>query len=90
MRLLIFSVAFAFGLGLIAFQAAARIATDSTGVRNSNTVTAADIKVEVPEVIIQDVAVDVKISFKNSRHNLLQDNNCERNANAYSICGWRS
>jgi len=77
MRLLIFSVAFAFGLGLIAFQAAARIATDSTGVRNSNTVTAADIKVEVPEVIIQDVAVDVKISFKNSRHNLLQDNNNE-------------
>jgi Na+/H+ antiporter NhaC len=77
MRSLIFSIAFAFVLGLISFQAAARIATDSTGVRNSNMVTATDIKVEVPEVIIQDVAVDINISFINSRHNLLQDNNNE-------------
>lgn len=77
MRLLVLSIALVFGLGLYTFHASARIAADSSQVKAKNIVEAEDIEVDIPDVIIRDVSVEIKITFKNPEHSLLEDNNNE-------------
>ena len=77
MRSLVLSIAWVFGLGLFTFHSSARIAADSSQAKAKNIVEAQDIEVDIPDVIIRDVAVEIKITFKNPKHKMLQDNNNE-------------
>ena len=57
------SIALVFGLGLYTFHASARIAADSSQVKAKNIVEAEDIEVDIPDVIIRDVSVEIKINI---------------------------